>query len=466
MKYKHLCFTLFILFINSVNLSAQSGIITTIAGNGIAGYSGDGGAATAAELNGPWCMAVDKVGNIYVGEYTNHCIRKIDTAGIISTIAGNGTAGFTGDDGPATAAELYFPGSIAFDKNGDLYIADYSANRVRKINKVGIITTFAGNGGLGHSGDGGPATAAHFTAPIGVACDSIGNVYISDDHNNCIRKVNSAGIITTIAGDTTSGFSGDGGPATAAMLSEPFGLKLDRFGNLYVVDESNNCVRKISLSGIITTIAGTTTAGYSGDGGQATAAELYYPDALDVDSCGNLFIADNANDVVREVNASGIITTIAGNTTNGYSGDNGPATDAQLNNPTDCALDNNGNLFIVDWVNNCIRKVNNVGCKGIFYSSNTTVVHSLTNLKQLTLFPNPNNGSFSIKGVIPLGDDQQVFVDVLNFIGQSLYSNVVRTVDGNINISIQLDLNIPCGLYTVVLRSANSFEHRSFTLVK
>ena len=276
-------------------------------------------------------------------------IAKQSQAQIITTVAGNGIYGYSGDGGQATAAQLDFPFGVACDVFGNLYIADSYNAAIRKVSTLGIINTIAGNGISGFSGDGGQATAAELNSIFGIYVDVIGNLYIADGGNNRIRKVNTLGIITTVVGNGTNGYSGDGGQATAAELNYPNGLTIDILGNIYIVDNSNNCIRKISTSGIITTVAGNGTAGFSGDGGQATAAELnLYSGAIAVDVVGNLFLADGANERIRKVNTAGIITTIAGNGTQGYNGDNGQATNAQLDYPWALCTDASGNLYIAD----------------------------------------------------------------------------------------------------------------------
>ncbi len=261
----------------TVNIcNAQNGIITNLAGNGFNGWNGDGGPATTAQIGTPSGMNFDNAGNLYYADNYNCVVRKISTSGIITTVAGSGTGGYSGDGGPATAAKLH-PKDVALDASGNIYVADDNNNVVRKISTSGIITTFAGNGSSGNSGDGGPATAAQTGRVVAVATDATGNVYLSGYNSNVVRKVNTSGIITTVAGNGTGGYSGDGGPATAATLLNPFGIVVDALSNLYIVDESNYRVRKVNASGMISTIAGNGTIGFSGDGGPATAAQLRYP---------------------------------------------------------------------------------------------------------------------------------------------------------------------------------------------
>ncbi len=340
-----------------------TGIINTVAGSGTYGYSGDNGQATSAALGVIYSgVAFDAVGNIYIADSGNNRIRKVTAStGIITTVAGNGTSGYSGDGGQATSAMLSGPEGLALDSAGNIYIADTGNNRIRKVTaSTGIITTVAGNGASGYSGDGGQATSASLYYPYSVAFDAAGNLYIADEQNHRIRKVTaSTGVITTVAGNGTAGYSGDGGQATSAELNFRWGLALDSAGNLYIADCMNNRIRKVTAStGIITTMAGNGTAGYSGDGGQATSAELYYPAGLALDSAGNLYIADDTNNRIRRVTASaGIITTVAGNGTAGYSGDGGQATSAELYYPSGLALDSAGNIYIADTMNHRIRVV-------------------------------------------------------------------------------------------------------------
>ena len=432
---------------------STGGIITTIAGNGIYGYSGDGGPATSAEIGGIGGLAVDPRGNLYLSDsYFNSFtgaddeepkstrVRMVSPDGIISTTAGNGGFGYSGDGGLATNAQLQLtPGALATDiadnlyilggdrvrkvstdgiistiagsgqlqfvnasglatdTAGDVYVADGSL--IRKISPAGTITTVAGDGGpAGYAGlgDGGPATAATLTGLTGVALDSAGTVYIADTFNNRVRKIGGDGVITTVANlgvnqpsglamdaggnlyiaDSNSGrirklspdgvfttvagsiqaigssSSGDGGPATSARLYWPKDIALDSSGNLYIADTGNNRIRMVTPAGIITTIAGNGAAGYagvySGDGGPAVIAGLFFPSGLAVDGSGNLYVADTNNYRVRKISPVGIITTLAGNGVRGWSGDGGPATQAQLTNPTGLKLDNASNLYIAD----------------------------------------------------------------------------------------------------------------------
>jgi trimeric autotransporter adhesin len=341
-----------------------AGTITTVAGNGAYRYAGDGGPATNAALNHPNDIAVDNSGDVLIADLLNERVREVSNNGTIATVAGNGIAGFSGDNGLATSASLFYPGWLAIDGSGNLYIADEANYRVRKVNPAGTITTVAGNGVYGYSGDNGPATSASMSEPAGLAVDAGGNLYIADIYNHVVRKVDTSGTITTIAGNGTEGHSGDGGPATSASFESPVGLAVDASGNLFISDEGYPVVRKVTTGGIIWTVAGNGKYGYSGDNGPATSATLSTPIGVAVDALGNLFIADAGNSDVREV-AGGVITTVAGNGTFGFSGDGGAPTSAALSSPHAVTLDAAGNLYIADQGNERIREVTGLPKSGV-----------------------------------------------------------------------------------------------------
>ncbi len=304
-------------------VSAETGIITTVAGDGRSGYIADGMQATNARLSSPFGVALDSSGNLLIADTGNNRIRKITaTTGIITTLAGNGSLGYSGDGGPATAAQLYNPRAVVADASGNLLIADRGTCRVRKVT-AGTITTVAGNGEWGALGDGGAAIIAQLGGPEGLALDGTGDIYIAD-RSNGLRKL-SDGIITTVAGNGTRGYLGDGGPATNAQLNQPRSVALDGGGNLYIADSSSNTIRRVmAVTGMISTIAGNGAGGYSGDGLPSTSAQLNYPSGIAFDGAGDLYIADMGSHRIRKIAAaSGIITTVAGNGTVGYSGDGG-----------------------------------------------------------------------------------------------------------------------------------------------
>jgi trimeric autotransporter adhesin len=343
-------------------VTAATGNITTIAGGG-SDY-GEGGAATAAELDDPRGVAVDGAGNVYVADYYHHRIRKVTAAsGLITTVAGNGDSDFGGDGGAATAAALEYPEGVTVDGAGQLYIADTSSHRIRKVTASNtpalLMTTHAGTGTYGFAGDGGLATAAQLASPTATAVDAAGHVYFTDTANDRIRKINAGtGIITTVAG-TYGGYFGDGGAATSAQISAPYGVAVDSAGNIYIADTYNHRIRKVvAATGLIFTVAGSGSSGFGGDGGAATAAQLYYPYGVAVDGAGNLYIADTYNNRVRKVTAATqVITTLAGSGVYGFSGDGAAAFAAQLRNPYGVAVDGAGNVYFADQDNYRIRKV-------------------------------------------------------------------------------------------------------------
>ncbi len=355
MKKRFLSF-LPITMIIATTIQAQT--ITTFAGNGIQGYSGDGSIAKLAEFNSPTGMSIDSFGSLYVCDNNNHVVRKILKDGKIITVAGNWKQGWNGngDGGKALNAEFGNPQSVTVDSKGNLYIADVSDNRIRKVDNNGIISTFAGGGTSTSLGDSGLATLVQLRNPQGVASDKFGNIYIAESEPiNRIRKVDKYGIITTIAGNGNYGDRGDSGLATKAELQGPTVVSLDNSGNIYIVEPSK--VRKINTNGIINTIAGNGVFGYSGDGGKAINAELNNILGLTSDINGNIYLAQEVNPCVRMIDKNGIITTIAGNGISGNSGDSGLANLAELVYPFGVVTDSSGNLFISDFRDNRIRKV-------------------------------------------------------------------------------------------------------------
>lgn len=340
----------------------QGQVITTLAGTGTGTFSGDGGPANVAAVNSPYGVAVDTAGNVYIADSGNNRIRKINSAGVISTVAGCGNnttacvqAG-VGDGGPATAPLITHPWDVAADSAGNFYFTDNGNMRIRKVDASGNITTVAG-GGNNNLGDGGPAIDAQLVSPSGLTIDSTGNLYFTDVGTNRVRKVSTSGIITTVAGNGGAGFSGDGLQATSAMLNGPRGVGVDSAGNIYIADTLNARVRKVNTAGIITTVAGNGQTGAPQDGAAAASTSLSSPWDVKADSAGDIYISDLQNIRVFEVNPSGIITTFAGTGTAGYSGDGGPAASAQLDGPTGLAVDAAGSLYISDAVGNRLRKV-------------------------------------------------------------------------------------------------------------
>ncbi len=341
--------------------AADTYFITTVAGTGKAGYSGDGGPATKATFSFEICdLYVDDSGVLFVVDGYNHRIRKIDLSGTVTTVAGNGIPGYSGDGGPATEASLNYPNGIDFDRVGNLYISEAGNHRIRKVDAFGIITTFAGTGRQGYSGDGGPAIKADLIGGA-IHFDNAGNLYVScggEGRPAVIRRIDTSGIITTFAGTGKELTSGDGGPATKADLNGPGDFCFDPQGNLYFAEYFGNRIRKIDTAGIISTVAGPKGNGVSKDGLPAIEEWLSRPIAVWVDARGNIFIADTGFCRIRQVDTKGIIWTIAGITGKpGYTGDGGLALEAKLTMPAIVRVVKDGTIYIIDAGNSVIRKL-------------------------------------------------------------------------------------------------------------
>jgi sugar lactone lactonase YvrE len=336
-----------------------TGCVGSLAGQGtVRGYAGDDGPATKALLRDPHGVLYDAAGNLYIADTSNHAIRKVDTHGIITTIAGGNGSGYSGDGGPAVDARFTYPTSLAWDGAGNLFVGDRDNYAVRKISASGIITTVAGGNGQGSSGDGGPATRAQLMWARGITFDAAGNLYIADRWSS-IRKVDTAGIISTFAGRPEQGYTGDGGPATSAHLNRPRWVAFDRAGNLLIADYGNQAIRRVDRNGIIRTIAGGNGIGYSGDGGLAVNAQLYHPSSIAIDPAGAIVFTEHENHCVRRISPRGIITTIAGGNGPGYT-PNGtyPPTEMQLNRPSGVTFAPDGSLVIADRLNDVVRVAN------------------------------------------------------------------------------------------------------------
>ncbi len=418
---------------NRIRKVNTASIISTVAGGTFTGY-GDGGTALNAQLTGPCWSAKDAYGNLYVTDIDASTIRKIGTSGIISTISGTGTPGYSGDGGPATAAQLYYPYAIDFDQSGNLFMCDLGTSIIRKIDPSGIITTIAGTAStFGNSGDGGPASACLLNSPVNLKVDRYNRIYICDRSNRKIRMIDTTGIITTVAGNGTSGYTGDGGPATNAEMVSPHGIAFDGSGNLYFADASKSVVRKVTPSGIISTVAGIGTFGFSGDGGPATNAALAFPCALAVDSAGNIFVSDGNNSCIRKIDASGTINTVIGTgTVYGFAGDGGPASAAKMNEQYGISLDKNGNMYIADWGNHRIRKV----------VYNLSVMPVDVHAEAMNIYPNPNNGSFSVN--VHSDAEQETNMNVTDLTGKLLFSRMIKT-----NMASTINVDLPDGIYIV-----------------
>jgi trimeric autotransporter adhesin len=428
--------------------------IITVAGSNTPGYSGDTGPATMAELDFPRAIAVGTGGEWYIADGSNNVIRKVSTAGIITTFAGTGLPGYAGDGAAATAAQFDNPWAVVLDKHGNMYVADAGNNVVRKIDAAGIITTVVGNGyGAGTStggyiGDGAPATAAELFDPIALALDTASNLYVADYQNNVVRKVNGAGIISTIAGTGTAGYSGDGAAATAAELNLPASIAFDKNNVMYFADFYNNVIRNIDTAGNIHTVigtgygAGTGVGWFSGDGGPATAARLAHPFGLAIDTAGNIFFSDVSSYHVREVGANDTINTIAGNSSDGYSGDGGPATAAELSYVYGVTLDTSGSLLIADAFNHVIRKIGSPAALGIASSAPKS--------PSFEMFPNPACTTIAITSQLPM-----TTISVANAVGDVLLRKVqLPSKQATIDLS-----TLPAGIYYL---SVNDGETRKF----
>ena len=363
-------------------VGTQGQIISTIAGNGSNAYSGDNGLAIGSGLSNPQGVAIDKGGNVYVADKNNHRIRKIDVYGTITTVAGTGAAGYNGDRIPAVAARLYWPTGVAVDDGGNLYIADYQNKRIRMVDSTGIIHTLIGNGSTGLGQENVKADTSAMDAPLCIALDKYRNVYFSDGIYSRIRKINhDDGMVKTIIGNTVQQATGDGGPASAACVNRPGGMAFDKWGNLYFSETYSNYIRKIDTNNIVHKVAGDGEFGFKGDGGSALLAEMRYPYGICIDDTGNVYFSDVNNNRIRKIDTAGIIQTFAGTGSQGYSGDGGDAINARFNLPYYLALDQYGNMVVTEkdgFVRYIfIQKVNNINSK-------------------IDIFPNPATGLFHV----------------------------------------------------------------------
>ena len=461
---KQLFFCLFVVaatFLSCTCACAQ--YISTYAGIGMSsGYAGDGGPATDAVLTSPSDIAIDPLGNLLIADFVNNVIRKVDTFGIITTVAGTGfgagtagAGGFSGDNGPATLAKLNGPFALALDAAGNLIFADGYNHVVRKVTPAGIISTIAGNpSSAGYFGDGGPASASKINNPVGIAIDKAGNIFIADDHNNVIRKIDNSGTISTVVGNNTVGFGGDGGPASSAQLNLPIGIAFDTAGNLFIADARNNAIRKVSTLGIISTVVGGNTPGYTGDNGPAAMAKVDSPQRISFDDSNHMYISDFYNNVVRKVNATtGIITTVAGNgygagsagTIGDFGGDDSVATNARIRLPHGVAFDKYHRMYICDRGNSVIRRV---GPPKIVDHTNTgDLTPLITN--ELEIFPNPSS-SPTIAVMINTLVSEPAEITVLNTMGQ-----IIKKIPTTSAQNVTLTINEPKGVYFIQATTAH-----------
>ncbi len=445
-----LTFLLFLhLFVGSISWAQ---IIMSIAGNGAQGFSGDGPLARNTSLYYPSSVAFDAAGNYYIADSWNNRIRMVSAStGEISTVAGNGSGGFAGDGSAATAAQLYVPTGITLDPAGNIYIADTYNNRIRKVTAAtGLISTIAGNGNAGFSGDSIVATDAELNGPTSVAVDGSGNVYIGDVGNNRVREITMVnGFIHTVAGNGSVGFSGDGAAAVSAQLNGPYGVTLDVSGNVYIADGFNNCIRKVTVSsGLIATVAGKDSAGYSGDNGLATQAKLYNPVGVTVDGSGNIYIADLNNNRIRKVRGfDGIISTIAGNGVQGFSGDSAAATAAELSKPCCIVLDASGNGYVADTYNNRIRMI----------SGPLAGIVEVAKNQGVTIYPNPASNQVAIE----TRSTEEQLLQV--FDGRGCLVQKMLLTNGMISMDVD---GLPDGLYTLCITGHTGIVSRRLLISK
>ena len=412
-----------------IPLFTNAQIISTFAGNGIAGFSGDGGLATVAQLNNPTDVYKDKAGNIYIADRGNNRIRKVNTAGIISTIAGDGIPTYGGDGGPAIMASLNQPTRVVVDGTGNIYIADRGNSRIRMINTAGIISTIVGTGVPGFSGDGGPAITAQIDSPTGVAVDLSGNLYISDSGNSRIRKVNTTGIISTYAGGGTNNYTTDGVPATSISLCVQMYVSVDNRGTVYITNRDCWHFLKITSNGLVYDVAGFNAAAFSGDGGPADSANIEGPTAITPDNLGNIYLCPRTNNRIRKVNAVNDISTFAGTGVAGYSGDGGPAISAEISATVfGIYADETGNVYFADMGNNCIR-----------HTAATDVTNDV-----VVLYPNPTTAQLTIAA-----SEKIYTVTIINMLGQTVYNSNYNSPKVQIDVSAQ-----PPGVYIITINGA------------
>jgi uncharacterized protein (TIGR03437 family) len=487
---------------NRIRKVTTAGVISTVAGTGTSGYSGDGGTATAAKLESPSALAVDPSGIVYISDSAVRRIRKVTTAGVISTIAGNGTSGYTGDGGQATQAEITAPAGMALDPSGNLYFADGTANVIRKVSPAGVISTVAGNNpATPNAGDGGLASASSLIDPLRMAADATGNLYLTEEVGRRVRRIDAeTGIITRVAGANISGAGiGDGGPGLQASLDQPNGVRFDAQGNLLISDSADNLVRRISggvittfagnglsgegpfgvqatgadlnypmglaldasgnvyiqqtnqiskvaLNGTITAVAGTGVAGYSGDNGPAAVAQISPGQDIAIDRAGNLYIPDAGNNRIRMVDASGVITTIAGTGKAGYSGDNGPAIVAELNYPFGIAVGATGNIYFSDSNNNRVRKIDTTGT--ITTVAGTGIAGLAGDGGQATQaqLNQPSTVAVDAKGVLYIYEAADIRAVSPTGIITTIAGNGTASYSGDGGLSTKATLNGPTGM--------------------
>ena len=461
--------TKFTLLLAPLTLSVASVFAQPVpfAGNGVMGYGGDGGFATQAALNTITGFAGDPSGNIYISDKGNDNVRKVNTAGIISTYAGNQVQGYSGDGGGATLASLNNNFEIALDAAGNLYINDKANNRIRKVTPGGIISTVAGTGIYGNTGDGGAATAANIYVSS-MAIDPLGNIYISNKTDHIIRKINTSGIITTIAGNGVAGFSGDGGLATAATLNAPANIAIDAAGNLFIADLDNYRIRKIDPSGVISTYVGNGTSGYSGDGGMATSAQICksfdfnsfgdgVPMPMAFNAANELYFVNGTNSVdnyvtLRKVNSAGIISTARDSS---YFAMGGSGTYVASLNAI--FIDANNSFYFCPSAAICIGFIDpGTLYKMLLPADTTTDVASVDKINSMKLYPNPSNGNFTVE---TQPEDQNLYI--YDVTGRLVFDQNLR------NTKTHIDINtLSQGIYNVEVTGNKKTKSKSLVIVK
>ncbi len=422
-------------------------MITTIAGGGTAGL-GDGGAAIDCELFQPYFTALSLDGSIYVADAGNNRIRKINNDGKIITVAGTGVAGYNGDNILATDAQLNDPLGVAIDNYGNLFISDNANQRIRRIDASGKITTIAGTGSPGYNGDGISATSAELYSPHGIAIDKTGNIYVCDVLNERIRKISPSGIISTCAGTGSSGVLSNG-IATATAISQPFDVVTDESGSVFFTSPYANRVCHINSTGMLNIIAGTTSFGYNGDNISASTAQLHNPFGIALDGSGNVYVADVLNVRVRKIDKAGVISTVAGKGTTGFAGDGGLAIDAEMKQPLGISVDKYGSLYITDYGNERLRYVRNAVGLGSAIISN----------EKIAIYPCPSSdGRF----ILRISSEPKAIFDVqiTDAIGQ-----VVKKLPVPTNEDISISLDRPSGMYSIIAESKQFKELRTRILI-
>lgn len=414
--------------------------ISTKVGTGAAAYLGDGGQATAASIHGPAGLLTDGTNNLYIADQYNNCIRKVDPLGVISTFAGNDTAGFSGDGGPATAARFNQPTAIARDKNGNYYIADKDNNRIRKITAAGIVSTIAGNGAAGFSGDNDTAIYAKLNHPTGVAVDSAGNVFIADQMNNRIRMVSSAGIITTVVGNGVATFNSDLQPFPSMVaINKPYSVAVSPSNEVYFADTYNNIIRKYDrANNKVVTVKGRNALLLSlGEG----TLSLNKPTCITFDNFGNMYIADEGNLLVKKLDSARIYKTVAGSGTFGFSGDGGAALSAKFSAARGLAADGAGNVFISDFHNERVR----------YYNAPVNVKATVSTSGAISVYPNPaNNGTFTVN--VNLQQPARMVLNITDIAGRIVFSKQTET-----NSPVDVQLKQPSGIYILQVITDDNF---------